>query len=184
MKINGCTGYDELEANGVEERRNDFALKWQLTAAERRTDVKFDSNNVIGWLKLWQHLAGFTERVNAHSQLIGKAAERVRALLISLCLLVTSLLHPPAFDPEIDLFTLKDVSNAPQGERNKEGEGLPEELWARMRRCILSGSDIQLEYTNRRREQDSPHVFLLYHKLYDIDSLPDWTCAELYYIAV
>lgn len=34
--------------------------------------------------------------------------------------------------------------------------------------CILGGSDIQLEYTNRQREQDSQHVFLLYHKLYDI----------------
>lgn len=52
----------------VEEGCDDFALKRQLTAAERRADFKFDINNMIGCWKSWQNLVGLTESVNAHSQ--------------------------------------------------------------------------------------------------------------------
>lgn len=38
------SGYDELEVNGVEEGRNDIAMKRQLTTAWRRTRLKFLSN--------------------------------------------------------------------------------------------------------------------------------------------
>lgn len=42
-------GCDEPGVNGgVEEGRNSLALKRQPGTAEKRTDLKFDSNNVIG----------------------------------------------------------------------------------------------------------------------------------------
>lgn len=36
----------------MEEGRNDFALKRQLTTAERRTALKFDGHDMIGWMFL------------------------------------------------------------------------------------------------------------------------------------
>lgn len=37
---------------------------------QRGTDVKIDSNGIIGSQRLWQSLIGLTERVNTLSQLI------------------------------------------------------------------------------------------------------------------
>ncbi len=50
-----------------------------MTAAERRTVLKLDSNNMIGSQRLWQNVVGLTERKNAYSQLIElKARKRER----------------------------------------------------------------------------------------------------------
>ncbi len=65
----GCWMWWEQEVNEVVEGRINFALKWQLTAAEKGTVLKFDSNNMIGSGRFRQNLDGLTERANAHSQL-------------------------------------------------------------------------------------------------------------------
>lgn len=44
----GCWLWGKLEVNGVEEGRINVTLKWQLTAEEKRTVVKCDSNKMIG----------------------------------------------------------------------------------------------------------------------------------------
>lgn len=38
---------DELEVKELKEGCSDFVLKWQLTLAKSRTDLKFDSNNTV-----------------------------------------------------------------------------------------------------------------------------------------
>lgn len=43
---------DSLEVSGGEESRSDFALRRQITAAERRKYSKFDGYAMIGWL-IW-----------------------------------------------------------------------------------------------------------------------------------
>ena len=37
--------------------RGEIALPWQLTAAERRTDLKVDSHDMIGFRRLWRNLS-------------------------------------------------------------------------------------------------------------------------------
>ncbi len=58
----------------------DLKLKWQLTAAEKATILKSDSNKIFCSQKSWQNLIGLTEYVNDLSQLIelvvGKGRER------------------------------------------------------------------------------------------------------------
>lgn len=44
--------------------------------ADSREKTRFNSNKMIGWLKLWQNLVDLTESVSAHSQLMKKEAER------------------------------------------------------------------------------------------------------------
>lgn len=41
---------DSLEVSGGEESRSDFALRRQITAAERLKYSKFDGYDMIGWL--------------------------------------------------------------------------------------------------------------------------------------
>lgn len=43
------TRWNGREVFGVEEAHNDFALKRKLTAAWRRTDLKFARNYIFGW---------------------------------------------------------------------------------------------------------------------------------------
>lgn len=43
---------DSLEVSGGEESRSDFALRRQITAAERLKYSKFDGYDMIGWL-IW-----------------------------------------------------------------------------------------------------------------------------------
>lgn len=55
----GCD--EKLEVIGWEEDCNNFVLKWQLKVAERRRDVKFYSDDMILWLKLWPNLVSLAE---------------------------------------------------------------------------------------------------------------------------
>lgn len=46
------------------------------TAAERRTDLKFDTNEMIGWWTMLQNLVALSERVNTRRQLITRKWEK------------------------------------------------------------------------------------------------------------
>lgn len=49
---------------------------FQWTAAERRTDLKFDTNEMIGWWTMLQNLVALSERVNTRRQLITRKWEK------------------------------------------------------------------------------------------------------------
>lgn len=66
-----------VQAAGCDEvwRWMDFVLKWQQTAAEKGSFLKFDSNSGIGSWKSWHKLVGLTERMGANIQLIKYLSE-------------------------------------------------------------------------------------------------------------
>lgn len=46
------------------------------TAAERRTDLKFDTDEMVGWWTMLQNMVGLSERVNTRRQLITRKREK------------------------------------------------------------------------------------------------------------
>lgn len=61
-ELNLGTLYDELEGNEVEDGPNDFSLKWQIEVWQQQHYRLI----VIGAI-----FVGFTEKLNAHSQVTG-----------------------------------------------------------------------------------------------------------------